>query len=272
MMAVQQALDPTRWGGKAMPGQDELPCDDGEPMETLFHDVQDALLKDTLVDACPERRDMFVAGNMFVYFSAHQVKSNDFRGPDVMVVLGVDGFKVRKSWVAWEEGGRLPDVVIEVTSESTAHVDRGEKMRIYSEIWRTSAYFIFDPETERLEGFKLDATGRRYTPLLADDNGDFEVAALGLKLGLRHTEYRRFAQRFVRWLDPSGQPLPTAQERLGTERARADIERTRANAERTRADAERTRADAERARADAERARVEELEARLRALETRSDK
>ena len=254
-MNVQQALDPARWGGKAMPGQDELPYDDGEPMETLFHDAQNALLKDTLIDAWSERRDFFVAGNLFVYFSAHQILRNDFRGPDVMVVLDVDGNKERKSWVAWEEGGRLPDVVIEVTSESTAHIDRGEKMRIYSQIWRTSAYFIFDPDTERLEGFQRDSTGRHYTPLLADDDGDFEVAALGLKLGLRQTAYRRFERRFVRWLDPSGQALPTAQER--------------ADAERTRADAERARADAERARADAERARAEELQARLRALETK---
>src|SRR6478736_7686170 len=234
MMDVQQAVDPARWGGKAMPGQDELPYDDGEPMESVFHDAQDALLKDTLIDAWPERRDVFVAGNMFVYFSAQQVKSNDFRGPDVFVVLDVDGTKERKSWVAWEEGGRLPDVVIEVTSESTAHVDRGEKMRIYSQIWHTGAYFIFDPETERLEGFKLADTGRQYTPLLADDNGDFEVAALGLKLGLRPTAYRHLERRFVRWLDPSGQALPTAQER-------AEAERTRAQAERTRADAERAR-------------------------------
>src|SRR6478735_8097880 len=253
MMDVPHAVDPARWGGKAMPGQDELPYDDGEPMETLFHDAQDALLKDTLLDAWAERRDFVVAGNLFVYFSAHQIRSNDFRGPDVMVVLDVDGGKERKSWVAWEEGGRLPDVVIEVTSESTAHVDRGEKMRIYSQIWRTSAYFIFDPDTELLEGFKLDASGRRYAPLLADDNGDFEVAALGLKLGLRPTTYRHLERRFVRWLDHSGQALPTAQER-------ADAERTRADAERARADAERTRAEAERTRAD-------ELQARLRALE-----
>src|SRR6478609_9323996 len=170
MISMQQALDPARWGGKAMPGQDELPCEDGEPMESVFHDAQDALLKDSLLDAWPERRDVFVAGNMFVDSRAHQVKNNDFRGPDVCDVLDVDGTKERKSWVAWEEGGRLPDVVIEVTSESTAHVDRGEKMRIYSQIWRTSAYFIFDPETELLEGFKRDDTGRGYTPLTADDN------------------------------------------------------------------------------------------------------
>ncbi|HKY40580.1 MAG TPA: Uma2 family endonuclease, partial [Polyangiaceae bacterium] len=141
-----------------------------------------------------------------------------------------DGTKDRKSWVAWEEGGRLPDVVIEVTSESTAHVDRGEKMRIYSQIWHASAYFIFDPDTEVLEGFRLDATGRRYAPIEPDDHGDFEVATLGLKLGLRPTRYRMHERRFVRWLTADGMPLPLAQERAEAERARAEAERARADA------------------------------------------
>jgi Uma2 family endonuclease len=251
MMDVQ-ALNPVRWGGKGLPGQDELPCEDGEPMETGFHDAQDALLKDTLFDAWDGKRDFFVAGNMFVYFSERQVRANDFRGPDVFVVLDVEP-KGRKSWVAWEEGGRLPDVVIEVTSESTEHVDRGEKLRIYSQIWRTSAYFIFDPESERLDGFRLDADERRYVALEPDANGDFEAAVLGLKLGLRKTAYRQYDRPFVRWLDASGLPLPTAQERAEAERARAEAERARAEAERARAEAERTRAQA--------------LEARVRELE-----
>jgi Uma2 family endonuclease len=209
----------------SLPGQNELPSDDGEPMETGFHDAQDALLKDTLLDAWRNRRDFFVAGNMFVYFSERQVRNNDFRGPDVFVVLDVDG-RGRKSWVAWEEGGRLPDVVIEVTSESTAHLDRGEKMQIYAQIWRTPAYFVFDPETEQLEGFTLDSARRSYVPLAADERGDLPVAPLGLKLGLRPTRYRNYDQRFVRWLDLDGTPLPTAQERAdAAERRLAELER-----------------------------------------------
>jgi Uma2 family endonuclease len=209
----------------SLPGQNELPSDDGEPMETGFHDAQDALLKDTLLDAWRDRRDFFVAGNMFVYFSERQVRNNDFRGPDVFVVLDVDG-RGRKSWVAWEEGGRLPDVVIEVTSESTAHLDRGEKMQIYAQIWRTPAYFVFDPETEQLEGFTLDSARRSYVPLAADERGDLPVAPLGLKLGLRPTRYRNYDQRFVRWLDLDGTPLPTAQERAdAAERRLAELER-----------------------------------------------
>jgi Uma2 family endonuclease len=226
-MAHVALSEPARFGPRALPGQDELPCDDGEPMETGFHDAQDALLKDTLIDAWSERRDFFVAGNMFVYFSEQQVKNNDFRGPDVFVVLDVER-KGRKSWVAWEEGGRLPDVVIEVTSESTAAVDRGAKMGIYARVWRTPAYFIFDPETHNLEGYCLDTARREYVALEPDERGDLPVAPLGLKLGLRPTRYRDYDEPFVRWIDAEGQPLPTAQERVEQERARAEQERARA--------------------------------------------
>ena len=231
-MMSMQALDPLRWGGKGLPGQDELPCEDGEPMETGFHDAQDALLKDTLLEAWTGTRDFFVAGNMFVYFSEHQVRKNDFRGPDVFVVLDVEP-KGRKSWVAWEEGGRLPDVVIEITSDSTAHVDRGEKMRIYSQIWRTSAYFVFDPDTSKLEAFRLDASGRRYEPLEPDELGDFDVAVLGLKLGLRHTSYRQYETRFVRWLDVDGVALPSAQEQSALARRQSALARRQSALART---------------------------------------
>lgn len=262
MTAVSVSGSP-HWDGLAPPGQDELPSSDGDVMETEFHDAQNSLLKDALSDAWRDRTDFVIAGNMFVYFSATQVRNNDFRGPDVFVVLGVDSTP-RKSWVAWEEGGRLPDVVIEVTSESTERVDRGEKMRIYSQIWRTPAYFIFDPETERLDGFALDPTRREYVPLMPDERGDLAAAPLGLKLGLRPTNYRQHLQRrFLRWIDAEGAPLPTAQERADEQRDRLELERARADEERARADKERARADEERARADAALERVKELERKL---------
>jgi Uma2 family endonuclease len=227
-MTGMLAFDPSRGDSKALPGQDELPYHDGEPLESLFHDAQAALLKDTLHEAWSERKDICIGGNQFVYFSEHQVRANDFRGPDLFVVLDVS-MKERKSWVSWEEGGRLPDVVIELTSESTAHVDRGEKMIIYSRVWRTPAYFIFDPDTERLEGFRLDATGRSYVPIEPDERGDLDVAPLGLKLGLRPTLFRHMERRFVRWLASDGAPLPTGAERAEQERKRAEQERKRAD-------------------------------------------
>jgi hypothetical protein len=50
-----------------------------------------------------QRQDVYVGGNMFVYFSLDQVRHEDFREPDFFVVLGVPR-RERKSRVVWQEG------------------------------------------------------------------------------------------------------------------------------------------------------------------------
>lgn len=257
-MVGVSVLDLGPWGGKGLPGQDDLPSDDGEPMETSFHHAQGNLLIDSLVFAWNDRQDFYVAGNMFVYFSEHQIKRNDFRGPDVFVVLGTER-KPRKSWVTWEEGGKRPDVVIEVISESTESVDRGDKMRLYAAVWRTPYYFIFDPETDRLDGYRLDVDRQAYAPAAVDARGDFNVALMNLKLGLRQSEYRDWHRSFVRWIDMGGNPLPMPHEI-------AQAARSSESDALVRAEAEQQRAEAERERAEQALQRVRELEAQLAKL------
>jgi Uma2 family endonuclease len=224
------------------PGEQELPCDDGEPMETNEHRLQMTLLIQALKLAWKDHDDFFVGGNMFVYFSETQVKSNDFRGPDVFVVLGTSR-RSRLSWVAWGEGGKLPDVVIELTSNKTRHVDHGDKMRIYSKVWRTPEYFLYDPFSFELVGYRLNPTTSDYEPLPKDARGDLESSVLGLKLGVREGTFEDVDFRWLRWLDPQGALLPTPEERADAESARASAESARANAESARANAEKERAD-----------------------------
>jgi Uma2 family endonuclease len=213
--------DKNPFAPKPPPGQNELPCDDGEPMETARHREQMILLIHSLEDAWRDRSDFYVSGNMFVYFSELQVKNNDFRGPDVFVVLDTER-KERKSWVAWKEGGRLPDVVIELTSETTAHLDRGEKKRIYAKVWRLPEYFIFDPFSIELEGYRLDTDRRDYVPIESNERGDMRVATLGLCLGVRPGRLQLYDGPCLRWLDDQGEPLRTPQERAEHERERAE--------------------------------------------------
>ena len=123
-------VEPAAPGILLPPTQDELPCDDGMPMETERHKLQMDLLIYPLkpwLDRYPE--GSYVGGNMFVYFSLEQVRKQDFRGPDVFVALDVPR-RERKSWVVWEEG-KGPDVVIELLSEATAREDKGRKKLIY---------------------------------------------------------------------------------------------------------------------------------------------
>ena len=240
------------------PGQDDLPYSDGEPMETGRHRQQMNLLIETLRDSLPGRDDVFIGGDMFVYYSELQAKQNDFRGPDFFVVLDAITGRERKSWVVWEENGRLPDVVIELSSPTTVHVDRGEKKAIYERVWRLPEYFLYDPWEPGIEGYRYDTRIRAFVPIEPEPDGSYECRVLGLRLVVRDGVFQAVECPWLRWLDPkTGLILPTGRER-------ANVERSRADAERERADAERARADAERARADALAARIAELEAALK--------
>ena len=193
------------------PGEDELPCDDGST-QSERHRKQMNVLIESLDDAWRDRNDVYVGGNMAVYFSELQAKKNDFRGPDVFVVLDTVR-RERKSWVVWGENSRTPDVVIELLSPSTEDVDRGEKMRVYSKLLRVTHYYLFDPMSGVLEGFTLDAVAREYVSTLPDESGDVPCPALGLRLGIRHGQVMGVEADWLRWIDNAGQIVPLAEER-----------------------------------------------------------
>lgn len=130
-------------------------------MESERHRAQMDLLIEALKLFWHDRDDVYVAGNMAIYFSELQAKKNDFRGTDVFVVLDTNR-RERKSWVVWQEDGRTPDVVIELLSESTEAVDRGEKMRVYAKLLHVSEYYLFDPFSGALEAYTLDQATRSY--------------------------------------------------------------------------------------------------------------
>lgn len=243
---------------KPPPRGEDLPFSDGEPMESDRHVHQMGLLIGALRDAWRDRDDFHVGGNNFVYFSETQARNNDFRGPDVYVVMDTPK-RERKSWVVWEEAGRTPDVVIELLSETTEHVDRGDKMRIYAKLLHVSEYYLFDPFTAVFEAYALDASTRTYGRREPDlPGGDFSSAATGLVLGVRPGTIHDIEARWLRWIRPDGYVLPFGLEHRDAERARADAEKVRADAETVRADAEKARADAALARLaayEAERAR-----------------
>jgi len=219
------------------PTQQDLPYDDGEPMETQRHKVQMELLIDAVEVWLEGRDDGYVGGNMFVYFSLAQIKNQDFKGPDFFAVLGVPKGE-RLSWVCWEEG-KTPDVVIELLSGSTASIDKGKKKAIYQNQLHVPEYFWHDPfNPQDWAGFQLQAG--TYKPILPDDRGRLVSQVLQLALVQWLGTYKGIETTWLRWTTLEGDLLPTAEER---ERQRAEAERQRAEAERQRAEAERQRAD-----------------------------
>ncbi|PSO51259.1 MAG: hypothetical protein BRC33_00750 [Cyanobacteria bacterium SW_9_44_58] len=191
-----------------LPTQNELPCDDGIPMETQRHKMQMDLLIHTLYPWLEQRNQGYIGGNMFIYYSAAQLKNQDFKGPDFFAVLDVPKVE-RKSWVVWEEG-KAPDVIVELLSESTANDDKTKKKQIYQDQMRVPEYFWYDPfNSEDLAGFRLH--GRIYQPISWEDKGYF---CEGLQLYLTRWEgnYEGVTTTWLRWADFEGNVLPTRGE------------------------------------------------------------
>jgi Uma2 family endonuclease len=201
---------------------EDLPCDDGEPMETERHRRQMELLANSLRDAWRDRHDVYVGANMAVYFSEIQARNQDFRAPDVFVVLDTDDHE-RRSWVVWEEDGRVPDVVIELVSESTEHVDRGRKKGVYARL-RVPCYVIYDPFSQQLDVYRLDRSGRRYEPVERDERGFAPCEPLGLFFGVVEGMYCGVTAPWLRWIDRDGKPLQDRGEREAARAERAEAE------------------------------------------------
>jgi Uma2 family endonuclease len=217
------------------PGQADLPCDDGEPMETQRHKLQMDLLIDGLGTWLEQRSDGYVNGNMFIYYSMEQVRNRDFKGPDFFAVLGVPKAE-RKSWVIWEEG-KAPDVVIELLSDSTAAYDKTLKKQIYQDQMRVSEYYWFDPfRPDDLAGFILQQGVYQPiapTPHALTPHSTFQSIlvspALGLSLVRWEGSYKTFPAVWLRWASLSGEVLPIAEEIAERERERADLAQQQAD-------------------------------------------
>jgi Uma2 family endonuclease len=175
---------------------------DEPPLETDLHRDQIDLLIRLMRSLWQDRQNFYVSGNLTIYYSPNQLKSEDFRGPDFFVVLGTN-LRPRKSWVVWEEDGKYPNVIVELLSDSTAKTDRGLKKQIYQDTFRTPDYFWFDPNTLEFQGFHL--VDGRYVELEPDQQGHLWSQQLALYLGIYNNQLRLFT--------PEGKLIPTPEER-----------------------------------------------------------
>ncbi len=115
---------------------------DEPPVESDLHLQQIILLLSCLDWLWQDRNDYYASGNLTIYYNERQLKQRDFCGPDFFVVLDTEK-RLRKSWVVWGEGGKYPNLIIEILSDSTANVDRKAKKELYQHTFRTPEYFWY---------------------------------------------------------------------------------------------------------------------------------
>jgi len=185
--------------------------------------------------------NVYVSGNNFLYYT--EGVPAECVSPDTYVVRGVPN-RQRDVYKVWEEDGKVPCFVLEVTSKNSRREDLGDKMVRYRDDLGVPDYFLFDPRAdwvaERLRGFRLE--NGLYQPIAPGPNGRLFSQALGLELGVQGRHLRFFAPG-------STQPLATQAEQADAERYRAEAERQRAD--RAEAELRRLQAEVERLRGEA---------------------
>ncbi|NET55599.1 MAG: Uma2 family endonuclease, partial [Symploca sp. SIO2E6] len=128
--------------------------------------------------------DVYVSGNLWLCYE--QGVSDAVVSPDVFVIFGVDN-RPRKSYKVWEEQGKTPDWVLEVTSSSTRHKDEQEKPVTYARMG-VSEYFQYDPSGDylkpALKGRRLTKNGYSTITPKYLENGTIVVPSLVLGLEL----------------------------------------------------------------------------------------
>jgi len=217
-------------------------------------------------------RDDFYAGsgNMFVYYSLRQALTivdevkdpkrprRAFRGPDLFVVLNVDGSYRRQKWVTWEEDGRYPDVIFEFLSPSTRKNDLTTKKKLYEQTFQTKEYFCFDylkpDEQKSLFGWRL--VQGHYQPIIPNKHGWLWSEELQLWVGTWQGTYMRDETAWLRFYSKEGElvlyPAEAEADARQMAEAKADAAEAKAEAEADARQMAQAKAEAAEAKAEAE--------------------
>ena len=186
----------------------DYPCSDGTPVAESDFQLKPLVYALTALQThFLDQAQVYVAGNMFVYFS--EGDPGAVVAPDVFVVVGAPKH-LRSSYKLWEEP-KAPDFVLEITSRSTRAEDEGRKREVYAALG-VAEYWLFDPTGDwlapRLQGYRLRAGAYRAQPSFTAVGGGLDLHSEVLGLDVRHDAGGR-----LRFRDPvTGEDLPAHEE------------------------------------------------------------
>ncbi len=230
----------------------EYPESDGKPMaETEWH-IEAIIRMRSMLKHRYLNKQVYIGSDLLVYYTKGNPK--DSIAPDVFAAFDCDP-KARGIFKVWEEQ-RVPDVVFEFTSRSTASEDKHNKPNLYAQIG-VKELFLFDPTGEflspQLQGFRF-AQGK---PLpMEPHNGQFFSDILNVHLS-SIADSLSVNQSRLRLIDATtGEEVLTGEE---SERHAKEEERHSKEKER------RAKEEERRAKEEERRAKEDEREKRIAA-------
>lgn len=205
-------LEPLDW----LPTAGDLPESDENPVDSEIQETLPNLLKFILAAIFADRSDWFFGIDMGVYYNPDVPAIV----PDAFLSLGVETMKseaLRSSYVLWEEKGVIPQLVLEVVSQTY----RGEyttKKDLYEDLG-VLYYIVYNPIRKRkpsLEIYRL--INGKYLPVIGSP---VWMPEIGLGIGKEKHTYHGRHREWLFWYDDEGKRYPTPQELINHERQQA---------------------------------------------------
>lgn len=206
----------------------DYPEEDGQPMAESDQTREYLIYATKVLNLFFQNRsDVYVSGNLFIYYEEGNPKS--VVAPDTFVVFGVEN-RQRKTYKVWEENNKVPDFVLEITSKTTRSQDQGAKKGIYAYLG-VQEYYQYDPTGDYLQpplqGLRL--VNGNYLPVETTTSPDGTLvlpsSILGLELHLIGKEMRFFdpvTQQLLLTHEEQAAARQTAEERAQTAEERAE--------------------------------------------------
>ncbi|MEQ9622906.1 Uma2 family endonuclease [Coleofasciculus chthonoplastes] len=275
MIRLPTQSNPPDYPRQTLPTMYDLPSDNPEDpgLPDEFHFFQPLLLLLTFQPTHWNWEQVFSACDLNLYYDVNH--THWYKRPDWFGVVGIPRLyeqrELRLSYVIWQEQ-ISPFVVVELLSPGTEGEDLGRtvpqagsppsKWQVYEKILRVPYYVIFSRYTHELQIFHL-VEGNYQRVNLTDNR--LVIPELGLSLGLWSGRFREINGRWLRWMTPSGELIPTDNEQaiLTEQRAIAAQEQALLAEQRAIAAEERAQQEAQLARLAEERAQQEAQLARL---------
>ncbi len=190
------------------------PESDGKPMaEADLHIEEIIRMRHILKAHFAERPDVYVSGNIMMYYEEDVIQSSV--SPDILVTFGI-GKKRRRTYKTWEEG-KPPDFVMEFSSRGTYRDHLNDKVELYAKIG-ISEYFLYDAERRYLPSYLMGyrLVDGSYVEILQQPDGGFFSETLNLTIHLLDDTIGVYDPGTGKWLQ-------SAEERA--EEAETEVER-----------------------------------------------
>ncbi len=215
--------------------EDLYPAEDGKPMaasdyhrELLFWTWQ------ALKEHFEQVPKVYTSGDIMVYYKEGDPEKSI--SPDVLVCFGIDPGP-RRTYRVWKEG-KVPDFVMEFSSENTYAEDLGEKMDVYGSLG-IQEYFLYDALglylPDPLMCFTL--VDGVYVAIQPGEQGGFRASTLDLDFHIHNSEIRIYDPVAGEWLQTRADRATTPEEhavsrarnaKFRAERFREEIARLKA--------------------------------------------